>query len=353
MFKVAILTPLPPWHSGGIERLVGEVARRLKKDFDIKIYCTDVMSGRYHWEGIPIYVFKGATLYRFSLPLYNAVKTSEFDLIHANGFSTFMPLAAFLTGKRYVLSPYFHPEAVAGSSYIIPRRIYARVTGYHIHWCAKSIVCNSNVEKNLILEKFRVPDSKVKVIYNGLDIQRISTAKPYNIDGRIVLTVGRLRKYKNVQRAIRVLKYLPKEYYLYIIGTGPYQLELKSLVKKLSLNDRVRFLGYLLDEEVYRWLKTCSVFIHLSKSETFGMTCIEALAAGRPVIVNNDNFGLQETAGLFDHIYIVDGDRISDRELSKVVDDVSQKQVNVDLCDFDWNTIAGRFREVYTTALEN
>lgn len=353
MFKLAILTPLPPWYPGGIERLVGEVVKRLKNEFDIEIYCTDSESRIQWWEDIRVFTFKVDTLYRFSLPLLNMLTESEYDLIHAHCFSTFMPLAAYLTRKRFAFNPHFHPEAVASVSLKIPRRVYTRVFGYQVYKRAKSIICNSNTEKKLVSKKFKIPSSKIKVIYNGVDIQKIDSAKPYDTNEHIVLSVSQLYEYKNIQKVIQAIKYLPKEYIMCLIGKGPYLSKLKDLTKKLGLNNRVKFFGYLSDEEVYRWLKTCSIFTHLSKSETFGMTCLEALAAGKPVIVNNDRFGLQETADLFEEIHAIDAESTSDRDLAKIILNMTKKrQVNVDLHNFDWDTIAKEFKQVYFNTLQ-
>ena len=281
------------------------------------------------------------------------LRKSEFDLIHAHCFSTFIPLAAYLARKKFVLNPHFHPQAVANTSLIIPRRFYVRVFGCQVHRHAKLVVCNSNTEKNLISGKFRIPSDKIKMIYNGVDVEKIRSVKPFDTDERIILCVSQLYEYKNLQKAIQVLKYLPKEFRLYVIGKGPYLSELEFLTKRFGLSDRVKFLGYLPDKEVYKWLRTCSVFAHFSKSETFGMTCIEALAAGTPVVVNNDHFGLQETASLFPEIYSVDVAKVSNKQLANVIQNISESRVNVDLSDFDWDNIAVKFKHAYMSALQN
>lgn len=349
-----MVSPGPPWRSGGIERLIRELAKRLKKDFNIVIYCTDSKPGLYYWEGLPVYVFRGYTsAYRFSISMCNILREAEYDLIHAHGFTTFMPLAASLTKKRIIFNPHFHSIG-STLSYRILRKIYDPIAGYCLFQNASLIVCNSNAEKNLVSDRFKVPDDKIEVIFNGVDIHKIKNAKPYNLNGKLILYVGRLEKYKNVQVAIQAVKYLPREYYLYIIGQGSYELNLRKLTEKLDLGKRAKFLGYLTNEEVYRWLKTCSLFIHLSGIESFGMTCIEALAAGKPVIVNDDNFGLKETADLFKgNIFTVNIKRVSAQQLSKLIEDKSEVQVNASLNDFDWHIIARKFKDAYIKALEN
>ena len=352
--NLVVVSPWPPWYGGGIERTVGEVAKRLKRDFNIVIYCTNTKPGLYSWEDIPVYVFRGyTTAYHFSLSMYNALKKAKFDLIHAHCFTSFMPLAVSRIAKnKFIFNPHFHHM---GSTllYRMLKKIYDPVAGYHFFRNASLIVCNSVAEKDLILDRFQI-SNEIEVIYNGVDTNRIKNAKPFDIDGKLILYVGRVEKYKNIEVAIQAVKHLPREHHLYVIGKGSYEGNLKGLTDKLGLNDRVRFLGYLTDEEVYRWLKTCSVFIHLSEIESFGMTCLEALAAGKPVIANDDHFGLKETADLFKgNIFTVNAKEILPHELSKLIEDTIQVQVNANLHDFDWNTIAERFKEAYIHILQN
>ena len=117
-------------------------------------------------------------------------------------------------------------------------------------------------------------------------------------DGKLILYVGRLEKYKNIHLIIPALKHLPEDYYLYIIGEGPYQTDLIKLIKNLNLTKHVKILGHLSDKETNQWMKTSSVFITLSDIEAFGITVLEALAANTPVIVNNKG-GLSELADKF------------------------------------------------------
>jgi len=137
------------------------------------------------------------------------------------------------------------------------------------------------------------------LIYDGVDVDSIQNAIPYEVNERIILYVGRLEYYKGVHLGILALKYLPPEYKLIIIGRGSYEDKLKEIVINNNLRERVVFLGYQPDKVVWRWLKTASVLIQLSKVESFCMTCIEALAAGTPVVANDDGSGLRETISLY------------------------------------------------------
>lgn len=350
-----LVPPQAPWITGGVERIAGEVAQRLKKDFDMAIYCTGQKPGLYRWNDIPVHVFRGYTkAYFFSPALYQALRKSRADLFHAHTFTTFMPFAASLSGKTFVFNPHFHHLA-STFQYEMLRTFYDPTIGNYLFRNANFIVCNSNTEKELILRHYEIPLSRIETIYNGVNIDKIKNAQPFDLDHKLVLYVGRLEKYKNVQVAIKAMKYLPSDYLLYVIGKGDYRTSLGGLVTKLGLNKRVKFLGYVKDEEMYRWLKTCSVFVHFSDIESFGMTCVEALAAGKPVVANNDKFGLKETADLFrgKGVFMVDVKEDSVREISETIKEAERFRINVDLSDFNWDTISDKFAHVYSRTLEN
>jgi len=360
MYKLIIVSPRPPWWGGGVERVVGEVAKRLTKDFDISVYCTDDYSGVYHWNGLQVYVFADRSIDRsayegFSLQMLSYLRREEFDLIHSHNFSTFMPLAASLAGGgRKVFNPHYHYIA-STLKYGVLRKIYDRLLGPYLFRNADSILCFSNTEKNLIFRRFGVPHNKMKVIYNGVNFDMIEKSRPYQFEGKLILYVGRLERYKNVHTVIRALRYVPDEYRFYVVGSGPYKFGLSRLVHQLGLGSRVRFLGYVTDKEMYRWLKTCSVLVQLSEIESgLSIACIEALAAGKPVIVNDDFLALRETVELFEGRGVLPFKvrKGVTRELAELVEDSTQLRVRVPLHDFKWDTTAERVKNVYLDLLE-
>ncbi|MCX5998333.1 MAG: glycosyltransferase [Chloroflexi bacterium] len=119
-------------------------------------------------------------------------------------------------------------------------------------------------------------------------------------------------------------------------------------VKKLRLGDRVRLLSGLPDEAVHRWYKTCRLVVNLSSQEAFGITVVEGLAAGKPVLVNN-RMALTELAGKFAAVHAVDAGRLSPeqmaREMARLCD---VGVVPADLSAYDWDSIAAQMAEVYS-----
>lgn len=111
------------------------------------------------------------------------------------------------------------------------------------------------------------------VIYPPVETEKFYISK--NI-GNYFLIVSRLRPYKRVDLAIEAFNAL--EFPLKIIGAGEEYKKLKKLAKK-----NIEFLGPLRDSEKAKYLSSCLAFIY-PQEEDFGITAVEAMASGRPVI---------------------------------------------------------------------
>ena len=355
--KIAIVCSREPWRIGGVERVVAETTKRLKIDFNLEIFCIGEKTETAIWEEIPVHVFKGHTaMYPFSLSLYKELKTKlgNFDLIHSHNFATFSTLASILANKKgvpVVFSPHFNPAA-SKSSYSIFRPVYDRTLGKYVLRRTDFIIYASEAERNLVESRFGIK-KKGAVIHYGADIAKLRDAEPYTLgQENVVLYLGRLLKSKNVHHIIMAMEALPNDFYLYVIGEGNYSPQLRKLITKLNLGKRVKMVGPVYGESVSRWMKTCSVFVQLSESESYGLTCIEALAAGKPVVVNDNKTGLTELATLFKgSIRPVNVKSQSTQDIAKVIMDVSGMRVNPDLSKFDWDYTAEGFKRAYLSLL--
>jgi len=348
--KILQILHRPPWNIGGIERFVSEISLRLKEYFDVEVFCTDVRPTKVDMYGIPVKAFKAFDKsYCFSLDLYKAVKEAECDVIHVHNVGSFAPLTALAARSRpiYVLNPHFH---IRSSKLIfkVGRALYNRLVGSLIFKRAHIVVCGSYREKRSIISLFTIPSGKVKVVPGGIDIPAIKAAKPYNISENIILYVGRLEKYKNVDLVIKAMKVLPPDYRFYVVGRGSNELVLRRMIEHMKLDDRVKLLGHLSTNEVYRLMKTAVALVNPSDVESRSLTCIEALAAGTPVVANNDGCGLEETADRFKHYTVlIPFKRMSSKMIAQAIICASNINVDVDLSEFDWSRVCQRYMKIY------
>jgi glycosyltransferase involved in cell wall biosynthesis len=122
----------------------------------------------------------------------------------------------------------------------------------------------------------------------GLPKEEVERLGRYNMDIGPPLrfvSVGRLLHLKGFHLGLRAFAgaNLPGAEY-WIVGDGPERGRLEALARKLDIEERVRFWGALPREETLAKLRECHVLVHPGLHDSGGMVCLEAMAAGRPVI---------------------------------------------------------------------
>ena len=145
-------------------------------------------------------------------------------------------------------------------------------------------IANSEFVKDRIQKFYRKDSITINPPVDDPNIEPVKT----NEVGDYFLVVSRLRPYKKVDLLIEVFNELPN-YKLKIIGTGESEYDLKQMVT----GDNVEFLGGLDDTEKFEYLKKCIAFLN-PQEEDFGITTIESMMVGRPVIAYNKG-GAKET----------------------------------------------------------
>ncbi len=99
-----------------------------------------------------------------------------------------------------------------------------------------------------------------------------------------LVTTGRLTKKNAVDNIISSLRLLPENIILIVIGEGEDGFKLQKQASDLGVSSRVKFLGFLPYEKLPQYLSVCDIFIRPSRSEGFGNSFIEAMAAKLPVM---------------------------------------------------------------------
>jgi glycosyltransferase involved in cell wall biosynthesis len=101
----------------------------------------------------------------------------------------------------------------------------------------------------------------------------------------LLVTVGRLVTRKAVDQLIRMMARIESSnIYLLVLGTGPLMPALKEQARRLNVDKRIRFLGYVDEPEKFRILQLSDIFVSTSQHEGFGLVFLEAMASGLPVV---------------------------------------------------------------------
>jgi glycosyltransferase involved in cell wall biosynthesis len=140
-----------------------------------------------------------------------------------------------------------------------------------------------------------IPRRSIRVIYNGVDSTRLTPNPAERSAQPLFVYLGRLKKYKRVDVVIRAFAGLNiPEATLEIAGTGDYRARLEGLVKSLDLEGRVRFLGFIPEDEKVHLLRRAWASALASPKEGWGISNLEAAACGTPVIAANSP-GIRES----------------------------------------------------------
>jgi len=143
-----------------------------------------------------------------------------------------------------------------------------------------------------------VAAERVVVIHPGVDAKtyRPDPATP-RAPSPTFLYLGRLKRYKGVEfaiRAVAVARKVRPDIMLDICGEGDDRLRLERLATEHGVNDAVRFLGYVSEEEKRRLLRRAWAVVFPSPKEGWGITNVEAAACGTPSL-SSDSPGLRES----------------------------------------------------------
>ncbi len=147
----------------------------------------------------------------------------------------------------------------------------------------------------------------IEVIPNGVDIERfVGEARPLGEEVKLI-TTSRLVEKNGIGDVIAALPLLPQNVKFEILGSGPLEDELRKQVEDLHLEMRVKFRNFISQTEVPSCLHNADIFIRPALSEGQGISFIEAMAAGLPVIATNvggiPDFITDRETGLFVNVH--------------------------------------------------
>lgn len=278
---------------GGIETHVFRLARGLVEAGDRVTVLTHQVGGAPpdEWMG-PIRVLRFPLVarsrnYPLSLHLSRYLKryASDFDLIHAHNYHTLVGHAAIGRHLPFIFTPHYH-----GTGHTVFRAILHQVygpLGARLFAAADAIVCVSDAERDRLLMDFPDVTQKVVTIPNGTDPKpRISGQDQVPSNGPLVLTVGRLERYKNVDLIIDAFRALPSSATLVVVGDGPDRVRLERRAVGGVSGWPVVFTGKVSETVLDSLFAKAGVVTSASDHEAFGLSLAEGLASGARVVAS-------------------------------------------------------------------
>lgn len=327
-------------------------------------------------RSINSYIYPGT---RIKIPFFNRPVNDIIewhpDIIHSQTeFSTM--LVAKLMSVRFKI-PQVHTYHTLYEDYlnyflkgkVIRKSTAAKLTAALFNTFEAVIVPTEKVRD--VLVKYGI-QKDIYTIPTGIDISRFQREitedeldklsaeyKIYNRD-KLIVYVGRIAEEKNLNEIVLLFREVARsvnDAKLLIVGGGPYLDELKKLVKRMGLDENIHFTGMIKPQDVYKYYKLGKVFVTASLSETQGLTYIEALSSGCPVLCKYDRCieGIVEN-GYNGYAY-KEGKEFIKHAVNILQDEKLQQRLSASASnraeEYSCRTFGHRVSEVYSTIAQN
>ena len=281
---------------GGTETHIYEVTRRMARraDLDLTVLTTDrsgTIRAREELEGFTVLRCRSYPRHRdyyFAPDVYSHILSEDYDLIHCQGIHTAVPVIAMIAARRRGI-PYlvtFHTGGHSSSFRHRIRSVQWRALGPLLRGAAV-VVAVSRFEQEMFQKACNLDAASFRIVQNGGDLPA-RAERPDVIPGRIISS-GRLERYKGHHRVIEALaivqRWIPGAS-LQILGSGPYEPQLRSLVSTLGLGRSVTIEHISPDDRkaMAASLGSAAVVAAMSEYEAHPVAVMEALALGVPTV---------------------------------------------------------------------
>jgi len=230
------------------------------------------------------------------------VEYTEYDVIHAHDWLTFR---AALRAKQKTNAPLvLHVHSVESDRAGMEKggNPMVREIEYTSMMLADQVIAVSNHTKKAIIREYAIPADKIIVVHNSLDtldVQPLDPDNTYNYLSKmksqgykVIVNVGRLTVQKGLPNLLRAAKEVvaraPKTLFL-IVGSGEQERELLLQAAELGISRNVIFTGFLRGKKWRDAFAIGDLFVMPSVSEPFGLTPLEAIGYGTPVLISKQS----------------------------------------------------------------
>jgi glycosyltransferase involved in cell wall biosynthesis len=296
---------------------------------------------------------------RFSLKAGIIAESEEFDIIHCHDWMTFPAgiKAREVSGKPLIV--HVHATEFDRTGGNINQYVYdIERKGMHL---ADKIITVSNFTKNKIVAHYGIHPDKVIVVHNAVELDNDIDNESINFrvdkQDKIVLFLGRITMQKGpdyfLYAAKKCLEFDPNIRFV-IAGTGDMEGFIIEKAAELGIADKVLFAGFVADEDLDKMYRMADVYVMPSVSEPFGITPLEAMKNGTPVIISKQS-GVSEV--------IINALKVDFWDINQLVDkilgvlsyqelhDALRHHAGIEIKKFTWNIPARKCIDAYNSLL--
>lgn len=366
----------PPYSSGGLSTYVYEVTKNLTKTGNqVEVLLIKGESRHYQKEKKPsgdwsvsqakfeaedLGNFENGTIQASTICSHLDPEkqiSEEPDIIHIHDWYGVLWAIAI---KRIYDSPIVissHLPLRSGFTYTghhIPKRVKMRLESLCFR-ISDRIIAPSKFVKKVLSGEYCCSSEKICVVQNGVNVSKFSPIENGNTK-RTILSVSRLTEQKGIEYLIEsapnVLQKVPDTEFK-IVGSGPLLDKLKKISADMDVVDNIKFLGRVSERRLKNLYSAAAVFACPSVYEPFGLTVLESMASGTPVVGFSIG-GLRETVDQGESGLLVQPARteklegalirvLTDRDLRERLGKGARKRA----LEFDWQKTAERLGEEY------
>lgn len=364
--------------SGGVEARTFFLAKYLAKRHKVLVICSREKNTKYYekFAGINIYRVgpfvkydAGANFFSIKTKIgfiFSAIKAGaelKPDIVDGGNFIANF-IAKQIAKKNKIPVVFWYPDVFI-RNWIRTSGLFAGLAGsilekINLLRSADYFIAISNSTKNKLL-KLNVPSQKISVIPCGVELAEFKFSIPKSKTTTLIC-ISRLVSYKRINDliwAFALIHKKNKKLKLKIIGRGPEKKKLQNICKMLKISRNVSFKSNLSRKELIKNIKSSYLFCLPSKVEGFGVSVIEAAAAGVPYVISNIDVFKEITkngqGGLFFKVGNINNfaskikNLISDKNLyRKKVVESSQLVKN-----YKWTDIAQKTESIYLSQIKN
>ncbi len=269
---------------GGAEKLLLDLCRKVDKTrFEVEVLVLQEPNSlleQFENAGIKVKCFHKKSKIDFGAvkKLTEHLKRTKPDIVHTHLF-----VADFWGGRAAESAGVKH--CLSTKHDILSEGFWRNHYGRKARRKFDKIIAISNATREYLIKEEKIPVEKIEVIYNGIDVNKFYVESPgiFKKQDLRVGSIGRLTKEKGHKHLIRACRFLRnKDWSLTLVGDGPLKKDLETLVKYLSISDKVKFAGEV--EDVRPYLNEMDIFVLPSVSEGLSLVILEAALAARFVI---------------------------------------------------------------------
>ena len=387
--RIGIFTDTYPPFVNGVSTSVAMLEKALTKlGHQVYIVTVNNENMKYKYEnndhiiripGVPIGIYDYRLTGAYPLKAVKKIAKWNLDVIHSQtefGVGTFARIIA----KQYNI-PLVHTYHTMYEDYVHyitkgyfdgpSKKIVEYLTNFYCDQTATELIVPTKKTYDLFKEKYHYTRN-VHIVPTGIEVERFYSEnfKKKELDDLrnqiglskdqfTILFVGRLASEKSVDLLIEAQRDLAKKYnaVLMIVGDGPDMQKYQELAMKYNIEDNVIFTGKVPWTEVTKYYQLADIFATASRSETQGLTVIEAMAASLPVVaVDDESFRNVVVEGLNGELFDTKGEYKKYVE-SFINDPVKlkrfSKQARINADQYSSKYFAERVLDVYEDAISN